>query len=137
MTRILDGEWGRQFELWDSERLRRQAMLFEAALAGEMQANEVGRTEIADLRGAVESITAALEAARAEAAGARADANADVASARQAVERADDRTGRAPRPDRRDHRVAGLAGRDPLPPDPGVVLRSVAPDRGMSLPGAP
>jgi SAM-dependent methyltransferase len=89
VTRILDGESGRQFELWDPERLRRLAMLFEAALVGEMKANQVGRAEIADLRAAVESITAALEAARADAAEARAGANADVASARHAVERAD------------------------------------------------
>jgi cob(I)alamin adenosyltransferase len=89
VTRILDGESGRHFELWDPERLRRQAMLFEAALAGEMQANEVSRAEIADLRGAIESMGAALEASRAEVAEARADASADVVSARQAVERAD------------------------------------------------
>jgi SAM-dependent methyltransferase len=89
VTRILDGESGRHFELWDPERLRRQAMLFEAALAGEMEANEVGRAEIADLRGDIESMGAALEASRAEVAEARADASADVVSARQAVERAD------------------------------------------------
>jgi hypothetical protein len=88
-----DEESGRHYELWDPERLRRQVMLFEAALAGELQANQAGSAEIADLRGTIEAMNAALKLARAEAAEARADAtadaNADVASARLAVDRAD------------------------------------------------
>jgi SAM-dependent methyltransferase len=66
VSRELDQGTGRLFELWEPERLRRQAEIFEAAVASEIGANQTAREEIADLHRRLEAVNSALDVARHE-----------------------------------------------------------------------
>ena len=86
--RALDEGNGRQFELWEPERLRRQVAIFEAAVAAEIEANFEAREEIADLGRRLAAVNSALDDARGTVVAARNEAAATSAAARRAEQEA-------------------------------------------------
>ena len=60
----VDAGTDREYELWEPERLRRQVVIFEAAVAAEIEAGFKTREEAEDLRRRLDAATAALDDAR-------------------------------------------------------------------------
>jgi len=84
LSRQLDEETGREFELWEPERLRRLAAIFEEAVGAELETNRLSRTRIHELNVGVGVLREALDRAEEEIDRLREEAGAAYGEARVA-----------------------------------------------------